>query len=99
MGLGVKTEGNMVISGTKGYAYVPAPWWKTDYFEIRYEDQNQNKKYFYPFAGDGLRYEIKEFVSIILSDGTVSSKVSKEENLKMAEVQGLYMKGLKVVRL
>ena len=30
-----------MISGTKGYAYVPAPWWKTDYFELRYEDQNK----------------------------------------------------------
>ena len=38
LGLGVKTEGNLVISGTKGYAYVPAPWWKTDSFELRYED-------------------------------------------------------------
>ena len=56
----------MVISGTKGYAYVPAPWWKTDYFEIRYEDQNQNKKFFYPYAGEGLRYEIKDFVTAIL---------------------------------
>ena len=28
-----------MISGTKGYAYVPAPWWKTDYFELRYEIQ------------------------------------------------------------
>jgi choline-phosphate cytidylyltransferase len=32
---GVKSEGELVISGTKGYVYVPAPWWKTDYFEIR----------------------------------------------------------------
>ena len=30
VGLGAKTEGNMVISGTKGYIYVPAPRWKTD---------------------------------------------------------------------
>lgn len=99
VGLGVKSEGNMVISGTKGYAYVPAPWWKTDYFEIRYEDQNQNKKYFYPFAGEGLRYEIKEFVSIILAGGLFSIKVSREENLKMAEVQELYMSGLRVIRI
>ena len=27
VGLGAKTEGNMVISGTHGYVYVPAPWW------------------------------------------------------------------------
>ena len=27
--------------------------WQIDYFEVRYEDQNQNKKYFYPFVGEG----------------------------------------------
>ena len=99
VGLGVKTEGNMVVSGTKGYAYVPAPWWKTDYFEIRFEDQNQNKKYFYPFAGEGLRYEIKDFVSNILSSDYFFSKVSKEENLKMAEVQEQYQDGVNVWKL
>lgn len=35
VGKGVKTEGEMVITGTKGYIYVPAPWWLTDYFEVR----------------------------------------------------------------
>ena len=93
VGLGVKSEGNMVISGTKGYAYVPAPWWKTDYFEFRYEDQNQNKKYFYPFAGEGLRYEIKDFAAGILTKGYFFSKVSKNENLSMAKVQEAYIEG------
>lgn len=55
LGIGVKTEGNMIISGTKGYVYVPAPWWLTDFFEIRYEDQTKNKKYFYSYDGEGLR--------------------------------------------
>ena len=77
----------MTIAGTKGYVYVPAPWWKTDCFEVRYEDQNYNKKYFYPYVGEGLRYEIKDFVAAILTDGYYFSKVSKEENLMMAEVQ------------
>ena len=93
VGLGVKTEGNMVVSGTKGYAYVPAPWWKTDYFEIRYEDQNLNKKFFYPYAGDGLRYEIKDFVGAVLSSGAVFSKLSKKENIEMAAVQGAFLDG------
>lgn len=93
VGLGVKTEGSMTIAGTRGYVYVPAPWWKTDYFEVRYEDQNQNKKYFYPFVGEGLRYEIKDFVASILSNGSRFSKVSKNENVKMAEVQEMYIKG------
>jgi len=92
VGLGVKTEGNMIISGTEGYAYVPAPWWKTDYFEIRYEDQNQNKKYFYPYAGEGLRYEIKDFASCILEKDVSSSKLSKKENIAMAMIQEKYLK-------
>ena len=91
VGLGVKTEGNMVVSGTKGYAYVPAPWWKTDYFEIRFEDQNQNKKYFYTYAGEGLRYEIKDFVSGILNKEYFFGKVSKKENLAMASVQEAFI--------
>ena len=66
LGLGVKTEGNLVISGTRGYVLVPSPWWLTNYFEVRYEDQNQNKKYFYTYQGDGLRYELQEFLSMII---------------------------------
>ena len=99
VGLGVKTEGSMTIAGTKGYVYVPAPWWKTDYFEVRYEDQNQNKKYFYPFMGEGLRYEIKDFVAAILSNGYYYSKVSKKENLKMAEVQEQYINGVNLFKI
>lgn len=99
VGLGVKTEGSMTIAGTKGYVYVPAPWWKTDYFEVRYEDQNQNKKYFYPFVGEGLRYEIKDFVSSVLFNGSHLSKVSKAENVKMAEVQEQYIKGINLFRI
>ena len=99
VGLGVKTEGNLVVAGTKGYAYVPAPWWKTDYFELRYEDQNQNKKFFHTWAGDGRRYEIKDFVTVILSKENYYSKVSEKENLRMAEVQEQYLKGENLFKL
>ena len=86
VGLGVKTEGNLVISGTKGYAYVPAPWWKTDYFELRYEDQNENKKFFYKWDGAGLRYEIQEFVSCIVNHRFSSARLRRRESICMAEV-------------
>lgn len=65
VGTGVKSEGEMVISGTKGYIYVPAPWWKTDYFEIRYENPADNKRYFYQVDGAGIRYELVAFVSAV----------------------------------
>lgn len=86
VGLGVKTEGNLIISGTKGYAYVPAPWWKTDYFELRYEDQNENKKYFYKWDGYGLRYEIREFVACILEHRISSAQLRRHESISMAKV-------------
>ena len=86
LGLGVKTEGNLVVSGTKGYAYVPSPWWKTDYFELRYEDQNRNKKYFYSWNEPGLRYEIREFVSCIVNGRIISSRLTPKESICMAGI-------------
>lgn len=90
VGLGVKSEGNMVVSGTKGYIYVPAPWWKTDYFELRFEDQNKNRKFFYPYDGDGLRYEIKEFITDIINH-TPDIHLMPEEIVAMARLQEQYI--------
>jgi glycerol-3-phosphate cytidylyltransferase len=94
VGLGVKTEGELIISGTKGYAYVPAPWWKTEYFELRFEDANQIKKYFYKFDGDGLRYELNEFVKNIALGNTngnfngngENSFLKKKESIAIIEI-------------
>ena len=86
LGIGVKTEGNLVISGTKGYVYVPAPWWLTDYFEIRYEDQTKNKKFFYSYDGDGLRYEIQEFMSMIVNHRKSSYKLRRSESITIAKI-------------
>ena len=61
----VKSEGELIISGTKGYIYVPAPWWKTDYFEVRYENQGDNRRYFYQLDGEGIRYEIVAFAKAV----------------------------------
>ncbi len=82
-GIGVKSEGELVITGTKGYIYVPSPWWKTDYFEVRYEDFTQNRRYFYKLDGEGLRYEIAAFSRAIQNgvntgcmDETITASIS-----------------------
>lgn len=69
VGNGIKSEGELIISGTKGYIYVPAPWWKMDYFEVRYENQNENKRYFYQLDGEGIRNELADFARIVTNIG------------------------------
>ena len=86
LGLGVKTEGNLVVSGTKGYVLVPSPWWLTNFFEVNFEDRNKNKKYFYSFEGDGLRYELQEFISMIIGKRTVSYRLNPVESLTIVDV-------------
>jgi len=99
LGIGVKTEGNLVISGTKGYIYVPAPWWLTDFFEVRYEDQAKNKKYFYSYDGDGLRYEIQEWLSMIVNDRRSCYKLRRRESVAIADIIGKYRSGENVTEI
>lgn len=99
LGIGVKTEGNLVISGTKGYVYVPAPWWLTDFFEVRYEDQTKNKKFFYSYDGEGLRYEIQEFLSMIVNERRSSYKLRNNESVAIAEVIEKFRKREKVTEI
>ena len=68
VGTGVKSEGELIVSGTKGYVYVPAPWWKTDYFELRYENPADNKRYFYQVDGEGIRYELVALANSIRNE-------------------------------
>ena len=99
VGLGVKTEGNLVISGTKGYVYVPAPCWKTDFFELRYEDQNENKKFFYKWDGAGLRYEIQEFISCIINHRFSSTRLRRRESAFIAGIMQQFMERKNLIEL
>ena len=86
VGVGVKSEGSLVVSGTKGYIYVPAPWWKPDYFEVRFENPADNKKYFFPYEAAGLRYEIQAFRDkVFRMDPT--EYISRDEILHTIEIQ------------
>ena len=69
---GAKAEGELIIAGTKGYIYVPAPWWKTDYFEVRYENPEDNKRFFYQLDGEGIRNEIVAFAKAVESGRNIS---------------------------
>ncbi|MCI8782113.1 MAG: adenylyltransferase/cytidyltransferase family protein [Dorea sp.] len=89
VGDGVKSEGELIISGTKGYVYVPAPWWKTDYFEIRYENPADNRRYFYQLDGEGIRYELVAFARAIARGAKVSD-IEGNVTYKIAEMMEMF---------
>lgn len=85
VGTGVKSEGELIISGTKGYIYVPAPWWKTDYFEIRYENPADNKRCFYQLEGEGIRYELATFIKAV-ERKKMEPYINKETSIAIAGI-------------
>lgn len=92
-GLGVKSEGRLLISGTKGYILCEAPWWKTSYFEVHYEDASRVDKYSDLFLGEGLRYEISEFL-FMLNDGKTHKNDFKLTRNEVIAMSGLMEKFL-----
>lgn len=99
IGLGMKTEGDLVISGTKGYIYVPAPWWKPSYFEARFEDTSKNRKYFYSYSEDGLRYELNEFAGCILYKRQQNRYLPHNITINMSKVQEAYRKRVNCIEI
>lgn len=89
VGKGIKFEGSLVITGENGYIFVPAPWWKTDYFEIRYEDLRRTKKYFFDYEGEGIRYGIQKFVEK-LNYKDMEMKYSMRETLCETDIMQQY---------
>ena len=83
VGKGVKSEGSLVVSGTEGYIYVPAPWWKTDYFELRAENSADNRRYFYQLDGEGIRSELVSFIRATTSG--MMAQISLKESVAVAK--------------
>lgn len=91
-GLGVKSEGRLLISGTKGYIIAEAPWWKTRYFEVHYEDPGNVEKFSDGFLGEGLRYEISDFLSTINGSSKSEFKLTRGESIAVAEIMEMFLK-------
>jgi len=76
---GMKSEGGATISGTKGYVYIPAPWWLTKKFYFRFEDPKKSYTFEYELEGCGLRYMISEFASLIQRGKTKSERLTPDD--------------------
>lgn len=85
-GIGVKSEGQLLISGTKGYILVKSPWWLMNKYEICYENPKDNEIISAPFQGYGMRFEIAEFIKNITNPTTYKSKLEPNESIAMAAI-------------
>ncbi len=90
-GLGVKSEGRLLISGTKGYIVAEAPWWKTSYFEVHYEDASNVQKFSDIYLGDGLRYEISDFLTKFHGNENSDFKLTSGESVFMADMMERFL--------
>jgi len=83
---GIKSEGDAVISGTKGYVYIPSPWWVTRQFHVRFEDERKSQTFTYEFDGCGLRYMIAEFASLIQRNERKSNMLTPKNMISINRV-------------
>ena len=90
-GLGVKSEGKLLISGTKGYIVVEPPWWKTSYFEVHHENPQDVERFSDRFLGDGLRYEICDMLSMINGDTRKDYKLTRKDSETMAGIMEQFL--------
>ena len=95
---GAKSEGELVITGTKAYIYVPAPWWKTEYFELRYENSLYNRRYFYQLDGEGIRYELVEFVRAVKDKNDVS-RIDREITLETCKIMREFKDNKNIIKI
>ena len=61
------------------------------HFEVHFEDASEIENYDPPFRGDGLRYEISEFVRKINGIGRDGYKLTRDESITMSEITEKYM--------
>lgn len=91
-GIGVKSEGQLIVSGTKGYILVKSPWWLTKSFEVCYENPKHNESFSAPFPGYGMRFEVSDFIRNINEPAMRNYKLSAEDSIGMAANMERFLK-------
>lgn len=85
-GIGVKSEGQLLISGTLGYILIKSPWWLIKGFEVCYENPADNESFSAHFPGYGMRFEVADFVRNINEPNMRNYKLTRGDSIAMAEV-------------
>lgn len=97
VGMAIKSEGQLVVAGTKGYVIAQSPWWLTEKFDVRYEDESIIEHYEPRFIGDGLRYEMSEFMAKIHGIGEMSYKLTAGESIAITGIVEEFVRARKII--
>jgi glycerol-3-phosphate cytidylyltransferase len=91
-GIGVKSEGQLLISGTRGYILAKSPWWLLKSFDVCYEIPEDNETFSAPFPGFGLRFELADFVRNIAEPQGRNFKFSMDDAICIAGIIEKFLK-------
>lgn len=97
VGMAIKSEGQLVVAGTKGYVIAQSPWWLTEKFDVRYEDESIIEHYEPKFIGDGLRYEMSEFMAKIHGIGEKSYKLTAGESIAITGIVEEFVRTRRII--
>lgn len=93
VGMGVKSEGELIVSGTRGYLLAKSPWWLTKEYELRYEDFRNNEKFYTKLEGEGFRYELAAFVAKINGRDKYDTNWTNDDSIVLAEIMEKFLSG------
>lgn len=96
-GIGVKSEGQLLISGTRGYILAKSPWWLLRSFEVCYENPDDNESFSAPFPGYGMRFEVADFVRNINEPHKRNYKLLQEDSIALAGIMEKFLNAREVV--
>ncbi len=82
-----------MVAGTKGgYIVAEAPWWKTTYFEVHYENAEKIEKYSEIFWAMDCDMRSVTFISMINGSNNSEFKLTRGESVAMAEIMEEYLR-------
>lgn len=91
VGIGVKSEGNLVVSGGKGYILANSPWWLIKKFNVCFEDTSKNSEITSELLGQGLSYEVNAFLEMITREDFSDDSYMRDVSVFFAQIMEEYI--------
>ncbi|MDY2959349.1 MAG: adenylyltransferase/cytidyltransferase family protein [Hornefia sp.] len=86
VGNSIRVDNQLEIIGTKGTIRSKGKWWRGNYFEVEKTDADHVEVYNTNYAGNGFKYLLKAFSTMLANDRIDSMGVFEDESIKIAEI-------------